>query len=221
MKLYKEFCNRISKKHVRAAILMSGGGSNARNILRNRNLYPNIEVSLIVTDKNDSNAFEIAKDYGVKYLCVEGSVKNVDLRTEYFKKLAKLLHDESIEIILYAGFMKIVTEDFLNEFPGINSHPADLRILDRSGNRKYVGMDAVEMTIKDNQKTICCSCFLIETNVDDGRLIAVSKSIKINKELNPSEIHTLLKESEWKYYPEVIKLLAKKKLDTKSKVYIF
>lgn len=222
MNLYKKFCDKVSSPSVNAAVMMSGGGSNARNILANKELYPNINFVAMVTDQNKSNARSIAKEYGIEYICLEGKVKQKHEREKYFNSLAKLLEERAVDILLYAGFMKIVTDSFLQQFPGINSHPADLRVVDASGRIKYVGMDAVKLSLEDGQKELRCSCCLVENPVDSGRLIAVSQPVEVmDQAIDPENMHLELKKAEWYYYPRVIQKLTTGELNARSKVYLF
>jgi phosphoribosylglycinamide formyltransferase-1 len=205
-------------------LLMSGKGTNAENILEKRHLYPNLVFKAIITDQPQSNALFLSKKFGLEYICLERKIKGKEEREKYFEELISLLKKASINTIIYAGFMKIVTDKFLEEFPGINSHPADLTVLNEKGYPRYVGMDVVMETIQDNNTTSCCTTCIVDNPADHGMPIALSNDVLIKKEDKncPTDLHNRMKqEAEWKYYPLVIQMLYENKLNLLNIPYKF
>lgn len=224
LNLLDRLCHNLSSPSCRVAIMMSGGGSNADRILSERNRYPNLEIVSLVTDQRDSNAKSLSDKHRVGLHVQNATKLSKTERTAYFIELGKYLKQARITTLLYAGFMKIVTTDFLQEFPGINSHPADLSVKDSTGKRKYVGMDVIQMALDDNAQTIRCSCCIVDNPVDSGQLISMSNPITIqeSERANPLSLHNRLKqEAEWLYYPRTIEKLSKKELTINNVPYIF
>lgn len=211
--LFTRFCHILRGTKPTLGILMSGGGSNADIILQKRHLYPHLNFASIISDKSSSNAILLAQKHGIESMIYEGQINTATKRSKYFKQLGSLLKSKNITALIYAGFMKIATEDFVNTFPGINSHPADLRVLLPDGSRKYVGMEAVQLAIDDDCDEFRCSCCIVDRTVDEGQLIACSNPV-YRTELTQQPIQaTLLHEhmkqaAEWLYYPVVIQKIS-------------
>ncbi len=197
----------------RIAILMSGKGSNAKVILEQRFRYPNLDFATIMTDKVSSNAGLLARAFGLDYILVDD--RSVANRAELFDKMRHELRQSHIQMLIYAGFMKITPATFLTEFPGINMHPADLTIHDEDGHPKYVGMHAVNDVIRDRQISIASTLHVVEEVADFGIPIAVSPRIPLSGmgSENPKEVHDAIKvHCEHKLYPFILELLATGKI---------
>ena len=225
--LFSRFCQILRSDQPNIGILMSGGGSNADVLLQKRHLYPNLNICSLITDQASSNALALAKKHGINCIVHEGLVNSQENRKNYFTSLTTILQRANISALLYAGFMKIATDEFVHTFPGINSHPADLRVLTISGTRKYVGMNAVQLAIDDDCPEFRCSCCLVEKTVDEGLLIACSNPI-LRSELPQSSLSSVLlheemkRSAEWLYYPAVIqKITAGNISENSTKPYIF
>lgn len=193
------------------AILMSGTGSNAVNILENREKYPNLDINCIVTDKPNSNASSIAHNYKLTYIEHVGSVGTDRARKSYFVSLANKLRAQHINFVLYAGFMKVATKNFVVNYPGINVHPSDMLILDETGLPKYRGMNAIEEAVDAGEDYIASTAYVVDETIDAGIPIAVTKHISLlgknGKDL--ACIHQGLKVSgEHVLYPQLLEALA-------------
>lgn len=154
------------KRVPRVAILMSGKWSNAKNILENRFLYPNIDFRVIVSDTPKSNAKEIAFLFGLKNILIEGEVSTKELRSRFFERMAFQLLKEGVEFVIYAGFMKIATKEFVSQFPGINMHPSDLTLLDDHNVPLFRGMSAIEDALRDGQTHVASTLYVVDDSVD-------------------------------------------------------
>ncbi|MDA8562004.1 formyltransferase family protein [Gammaproteobacteria bacterium] len=204
------------------AILMSGKGSNADCILKNSHKYNNVNFISIITDNKNSNAYTLSKTYNTKYYCIDDKIKTSNDRKEYFLNIKKYLIKNNINTLIYAGFMKISPEFFVKEFPGINVHPADLTIKNDLNAPKYTGMQAIKNAINGNESYLASTAHVVDSEVDCGAQITVSKKLHLNKNknLNISEIHEKLKiNCEHDLYPLTIELLSKGKLFKKNLPY--
>ncbi len=195
------FKNHQKKDHkINVAILMSGSGSNARNILTNQKQYPNLDFKVIVTDNIFSNAVQIGKEFGVSTFCFDLG------KADFFKKTTKALHAEKIDLVVYAGLMKIAPERFVTEFKGFNIHPADLRKKDANGVPLYRGMNCIYDTIVAGEKELVSTAYWVNEKVDDGEIIDVSQPVPISLE-NLSDIkllHEKLKTNEFALFQKVL-----------------
>jgi phosphoribosylglycinamide formyltransferase-1 len=193
------------------AILMSGGGSNAENLLEHRQRYPNLHMSTIVTDQRASRASVIAEKYGCDSVSIEGSTRTSKRREELFSRIGAALEAKQIDLILYAGFMRIATRSFCTRFPGVNIHPADLTVRDSSGLAKYRGMNVIEEAILGGDRYLASSVHVVDYLVDEGDVLAVSPQLDRSTlpGLSTAEIHEQMKvQCEHPTYPAVIEMLA-------------
>lgn len=201
---------RTTQLHPRVAILMSGKGSNADVVLANRNMYPNFEFNMVFADQPQSNAQKIAGKYGLGYHAIEFD-KSVELRTAYFQRVSNLLRRQEIDFLIYAGFMRVASDFFVHEFPGVNMHPADLTIKGDDGKPKYRGMDALPMAISAGEGYVASTVYAVDIDVDCGFPIAVSKPYLTTQEdlLDIPALHERLKvEREHILYPQILSLLS-------------
>lgn len=223
-------CNLINrifalyKQSPRIAILMSGKGSNADTLLNEAYRYPNLQFISICTDQKTSQAHVLSKKYGVEYFCLEGDVTSQVLREDYFHQLGNYLRSMDIDTLIYAGFMKISPSFFVNEFPGINVHPADLTIKNEHGKPKYVGMHAIHDAIQQGETYLASTAHVVDTEVDCGAAILVSKHLSLEGRLvnDIPSVHEQLKVScEHILFPTVLELMSKGLLSVDQVPYRF
>lgn len=189
---------------------MSGSGSNADAILSQSHRYSNLQFVTICTDKKNSNASFLSQKHHLHYFCHE-AMTPCD-REAYFQEFSKYLQDMQIDTLIYAGFMKITPSFFVQQFPGINIHPADLTLLDKSGKPKYTGMYAVHDAMKQGERYLASTAHVVDTEVDCGSPILVSNHLILEgcPTQNISFMHEQLKvRCEYLLLPRVLELLSK------------
>jgi phosphoribosylglycinamide formyltransferase-1 len=206
----------------RVALLMSGKGSNVGEILANAHRYSNLNFVTICTDQTKSNAYYLSQYYGLNYFCLEGSVRSAEEREAYFQQLANYLHALKIDTLIYAGFMKISPSFFIDEFPGINVHPADLTIKQENGKPRYVGMHAIRDAIQGGEIYLASTAHVVDTETDCGVPIMVSKRLRLEGKpiQDIASLHEELKTTcEHSLYPVVLELMSKNQLSIENIPY--
>jgi phosphoribosylglycinamide formyltransferase 1 len=209
----------LFKQCPKLAILMSGEGSNARFLLKNRRRYPNLNFSAIATDNPGSNAESLAKEFNLAWKCFPEPFKGPENRQKRFEEIASYLESMQIDALIYSGFMKIAPSFFVEKFPGLNIHPADLTIKDNEGIPLYRGIDAVQMAVENGESTLASTIHIIENRVDCGAPIAVSNPLSISEysHLSIEEIHDKLKtECEHALFPDTLEILSKETLTARD-----
>jgi len=187
------------------AILMSGSGSNAQNLLTNPEVRDHYDITTIVTDNKNSNAIHFAEEYGLAY--VERHIdkfRSKEEREVYFDKLSATLGSLGVSAAFYAGFMKVSSEAFARNFPGVNVHPADLTIVDENGIAIHRGMHALSTMRKQTNGLLAASVHVVDNPVDTGSVFAVSDSIACESNLSDQECHRLLQVREHVVYPAAL-----------------
>jgi phosphoribosylglycinamide formyltransferase-1 len=206
----------------RIALLMSGTGSNVEVILAQAHRYPNLNFITICTDKKTSNAEALSKQFGLDYFCLEGHIKTAQDREQYFQQLAYYLHSLNINTLIYAGFMKISPAFFLNEFPGINVHPADLTLKLENNKPRYVGMHAIQDAIEAGEPYLASTAHVVDAEADCGWPIMISKHLLLEEApaQDISSLHEELKiRCEHTLFPCVLELMSKNQLSVENTPY--
>jgi phosphoribosylglycinamide formyltransferase 1 len=179
-------------------VFISGQGSNLKNlILRSRdNSFP-IKIKLIITNNKNANGIIYAKKNSIPYMFINTKLRN-------FENLVLLaLKKNKISIICLAGYMSIISKNFIKNFRKkiINVHPSLLP--------KYKGLNTFSRILKNNEKKTGCTVHYVNEKLDDGKIIS-QKSFYIS--LNDDEV-TLKKktqELEYRVLPEaMIKIFRK------------
>lgn len=187
-----------------AAILMSGQGSNAEAILSNYRLKNLYDIRAISTDSEQSNAKKIADSHNLKtILRPTERFLTLSERKAYFKGLAAELRDLDVQALFYAGFMRIVTADFCEEFPGVNVHPADLTVLGPDGLPKYRGMQALP-TMRREMGFVRSTVHVVDNKVDAGTPLALTESLRPLPDETDADLHMRLKKLENKKFTETL-----------------
>jgi phosphoribosylglycinamide formyltransferase-1 len=178
------------------AVFASGTGSNFLAIneaIKNGELDANLV--LLVSDKPYCKAVENANIIGIKTFVFEP--KTYRYKSDYEKEILKLLKELNIALIILAGYMRLIGDTLLKEYPHriLNIHPSLLPL--------YKGKDAIGQALKDNAVQTGVTVHYVDEGMDTGRVIAQEETYILDNE----ERHTLEKrvhEIEHKLYPEVI-----------------
>ena len=204
------------------AILMSLGGSNAKNILEDEEIRDLYNITTIMTDRSTSGAGDIAASHGLDLVSAYASrFHDNEDRRQYFDDLSLVLGKRGVQVCFYAGFMKITAGRFINRLPGINAHPADLTNTDSYGVPKFRGMDAINLMRLDTDGMVGTSVHAVDHTVDAGDTFIRSLPFQADKGLSNAECHSLVKPIEHKVYPLALKMLGQRLLSLEQMPYTF
>ena len=187
----------IGLKKIKVAIFISGKGSNLLNLIKSfKKKNSKISIELIFSD----NEFAKGLRYGKKY---DIPVKILDYKKTKFlaeKEALKELNKKEIEIICLAGFMKILSHNFIKKFKGkiINIHPSLLP--------KYKGLNTHQRAIDNNDKYSGCTVHYVTSKLDSGKII-IQKKVKIYKNDNSKLLSKRVLKQEHIIYPIALKRL--------------
>jgi len=175
----------------KVAILISGEGTNAQNIIKTLH-DKEIEVTKVISNKADANGLNRAKSLGIKTVAIES--KNFSTREEFDKVLVDELQKEPLDLVVLAGFMRILTPIFTQNIKAINIHPSLLPL--------FKGSKAIERSFESDMKVAGVSIHEVTSELDGGKIIAQECFNKEN--LNFSEFEKRIHEIEYKLYPKAI-----------------
>ncbi|MGB2650787.1 MAG: phosphoribosylglycinamide formyltransferase [Candidatus Omnitrophota bacterium] len=187
------------------AVFVSGNGSNLQALIdaEARGELATGKITLIVCDQPEAFALKRAEKAEIKTFVLEAA--GVASREEYDKKVAKELEKENIELIVLAGFMRILSGDFVDKYQGriMNIHPALLP----SFKGTHGIRDAVEYGVKVTGVTV----HFVDQGLDSGPVI-LQKCVPIEKEDTMDTLEEKIHSEEHKMYPEAVRLFTENRL---------
>ena len=156
------------------AVLVSGSGTNLQAIIdaiKNGSLK-NTEISVVISNKKDAYALIRAEKEGIKNLFLDP--KQFVTNTDFDKKLVEMFNELRVDLVVMAGYLKILTEVIVNAFPKkiINIHPA---LLPGFGGKGMYGHRVHEAVLKSRVKESGCTVHFVTCNVDMGPIIGQKK----------------------------------------------
>ena len=184
---------KLIGKKINTAVFISGRGSNLKSLLKFSKLKNSlIKIKLVVSNNKNAKGLEYARKNKIKY--VISNFKNIKISE---KKILKKVIKEKVEIICLAGFMKILSKNFINRFkrPIFNIHPSLLP--------KYKGLNTHERVIKNKEKYSGASVHLVTPRLDSGKIILQEK-VKILHIDNAKTLQKKVLKIEHKIYPEAL-----------------
>ncbi len=183
----------IGTKKIKTSVFISGTGSNLKSLIKfSKQKNSPIEISLIISNNPSSKGLGFAKTFKIKKKIL--NFKNKKLAE---KKLLFELKKSEIRLICLAGFMKILSRDFIDNFGGkiLNIHPSLLP--------KFKGLNTHERAIENREKFSGCTVHFVSSKLDSGKII-LQKKVRINKNETPKTLSKKILVQEHKLYPKAI-----------------
>ena len=178
----------------RLCVLISGRGSNLLSIIKScRGKDFPAKVKLIVSNNPNASGLRYAKQYKIPFKVITKNFENT---------LLKQLQKNQIEILCLAGFMKVLSKNFIDLFFNmiINIHPSLLP--------KYKGLNTHRRALKNREKFSGCTVHRVNGKIDSGEIILQSK-VKIAKNETEASLENKILKKEWALYPRAIKKYCK------------
>ena len=183
----------------KTAIFISGNGSNMKNLVKFSKIKnAPIKVDLIISSNKRSNAIRYLKKNKIYFKIFDFKQKNKDE-----KKIFNILKKRKTQLICLAGFMKILSRNFIKRFNGkiVNIHPSLLP--------KYKGLNTHERAILNKEKFSGCTVHFVNSKLDSGKII-IQKKVKINKQDDPKSLSKRILKQEHLLYPKALKKILSK-----------
>lgn len=198
------------------AVFVSGRGSNLEAILVSAELKGLCNVSVVCSDKLDCQAFQIAKQNNIPFFSVSEFPKNGFIT---FQELQGIFVEKEIELIVLAGFLKLMPKEFVRTFPFeiINIHPA---LLPSFGGKGMYGIRVHDAVFKSSAKVSGATVHFVNENYDEG-LIIDQAAVSIADVQSAEEIAQLVLKLEHLLLPSVIAKIAQRRIEIKNnRVYL-
>jgi phosphoribosylglycinamide formyltransferase-1 len=191
-------------KRLPIGILGSGKGSNCRAILeRIRSGDLAAEARLVVSDVLDAPILDMAREFNVTNAYLPPGRFRTRLEPETEQQLVQMLRDAGVELVVLAGFMRVLHEPMLKAFPRriINIHPSLLP--------KFPGLEAWKQVLVAGQTVTGCTVHYVDEQIDHGQILA-QKEVRILRNDTAESLHARIQEIEHELYPTVIAEFCKK-----------
>lgn len=178
---------------IKTCIFVSGKGSNLNALIKKSNLesFP-IKIKLVISNNLKSNGLKVAKKHGINSKFIE--FKN---NSKFENKVLSELKKNKIKLICLAGFMKILSSNFIKKFSFkiINIHPSLLP--------KFKGLNTHRRVLKSKEKYSGCTVHFVSPKLDSGKII-LQKKILIKKNETEKSLKKKVLYLEHKAYAEAI-----------------
>lgn len=185
-------------------VLVSGRGSNLQAILEKIDKGElNCNLKLVVSDNEEAKALDRAEKYGVKNKFI--NTNKFDNKKEYEKKLIKVLEKEEVELVIMAGFMRILSSFFINHFKNkiMNIHPSLLPA--------FPGLNAQKQALDYGVKISGCTVHFASKEMDAGPII-LQEAVEVKENDTVKKLSRRILKKEHKILPQAIKLYEEDKL---------
>ena len=186
------------------AVLVSGRGSNLQAIIDSiENGYLKARICVVISDIADAYALERAKKHGIKAVHIDP--KRFGSRDSYEEEVLGVLKDHNTELVLLAGYMKILGKTLLTAFKNriLNIHPALLPA--------FPGLHAQEQAFGYGVKVAGCTVHFVDEELDGGPII-LQKCVEVKENDTAQTLAERILEQEHKIYPEAVKLFVENRL---------
>ena len=182
----------VKKKNI--AVFISGTGSNFKNLIK-YSLKKNskFKICLVISNRSKAKGLNYAKRYKIKKKIINYlNIKNAE------KKILNELKRSKIDLICLAGFMKILSSNFIKKFKGkiVNIHPSLLP--------KYKGLNTHQRALDNNEKFSGCTIHYVSSKLDSGKII-LQKKVKILKTDTIDKLSKRILKQEHILYPKALK----------------
>jgi phosphoribosylglycinamide formyltransferase 1 len=190
------------KRRLKLGVLGSGKGSNFRAIVERINDGRlDAEVRMVISDVADAGILSYARDYQIPALYLHPGKYRTKLEEEVEQDLVRLLQEASVDLVVLAGFMRVVKQPLLSAFPRsiINIHPSLLP--------RFPGLQAWKQALAAGVSETGCTVHYVETGVDTGEIIE-QRTVPILPEDTPESLHARIQAAEHELLPAVIQRLS-------------
>ncbi len=188
----------------RIAVLASGGGTNLQSIIdQQRAGTLDVDIALIISNNPDAGALRRAEQAGIAHACINH--RDYTSRRQFDQALVATLQQARVDLVVLAGFMRIISEVMLTAFPQriINIHPALLPA--------FPGLNVQQQALDYGVRFSGCTVHFVDGGVDTGPII-LQAVVPVLPADNAETLAARILEQEHKIYPLAIELIARGKV---------
>lgn len=185
----------------KVAVLISGGGTNLQAIIDKSAAgeLPHVELALVVSSRKNAGGLDRAERAGIKHIYIG--------KENFEQELIKILDEHEIDIIVLAGFLKILSSDFVSRYPDriINVHPSLIPSFCGDG---FYGLRVHEAALSYGVKVTGATVHFVNEVTDGGKIIA-QRAVDVKDGDTPEILQRrVMEEAEWKLLPAAVEKVA-------------
>lgn len=193
----------------RIAVLVSGGGTNLQALIdaQNNGIITNGQIVLVISNNPGAYALERAENAGIASAVV--TKKECGSQSAFENEIKRLFAENMIDLIVLAGFMSILSEEFTKDYPEriLNVHPS---LIPSFCGKGYYGLRVHEEALAYGVKVTGATVHFVNEVPDGGRIIA-QKAVQIEEGDTPEILQKrVMEQAEWKILPAAVELVSKK-----------
>ena len=175
-------------------VLISGNGSNLQSIIDNAKSI-DLKICCVISNKIDAFGLKRAAKVGIPYVALDETL--FDSKLGFDQEIMKVIDNYQAEVIILAGYMRILSADFISKYSGkiLNIHPSLLP--------KFPGLNTHQRAIDASEKKHGASVHFVTEEIDGGPVIA-QQSVNIDSTDNPQTLAKKVLEKEHELYPKII-----------------
>ncbi|TWJ19907.1 phosphoribosylglycinamide formyltransferase [Geobacter argillaceus] len=192
------------QRTVNIGVLVSGSGTNLQALIdaHESGKLP-AHIACVISNRADAFALERAKKHGIPAIHLDH--RSFSGRNEYDAALVNILHEHGVDLVVLAGFMRIVTPVLLNAFPNavMNIHPALLPA--------FPGLHAQQQALEYGVKVAGCTVHFVDAGTDTGPII-VQATVPVLEGDSMESLSHRIQIEEHRIYPEAVRLFTEGRL---------
>ncbi len=193
------------------AVLVSGGGTNLQALIdaQNSGIIKSGRIRLVISNKDGAYALERAKNAGIETYTV--LKKNFYGQQGFESELIRILDENKIDLIVLAGFMSILSENFTSHYRNkiLNVHPSLIPSFCGEG---FYGLHVHEAVLKKGVKVTGATVHIVN-EIPDGGPIVMQRAVEVRDGDTPEALQKrVMEQAEWKILPESVELMCSGKI---------
>ena len=199
----------MAKDKMNVAVLVSGGGTNLQALLDSKILKSG-QIKLVISNNADAYALKRAENAGIPAVCV--TKKSYKTAETCEAKMLEILQDYQIDVIVLAGFLSILSKDFIKSYENriINIHPS---LIPSFCGKGCYGIKVHEKALEKGVKITGATVHFVNEIADDGKII-MQKSVQVEDGDTPQTLQKrVMEEAEWEILPASLEWLCEKLLN--------
>lgn len=199
----------MAKDKMNVAVLVSGGGTNLQALLDSKILKSG-QIKLVISNNADAYALKRAENAGIPAVCV--TKKSYKTAETCEAKMLEILQDYQIDVVVLAGFLSILSKDFIKSYENriINIHPS---LIPSFCGKGCYGIKVHEKALEKGVKITGATVHFVNEIADDGKII-MQKSVQVEDGDTPQTLQKrVMEEAEWEILPASLEWLCEKLLN--------
>ena len=217
--IFVKFVLNFNKfENLNLCVLASGRGSNLKSIIRSQKSGKiSSKVAIVISNNSNSGALNIAKTFQIPNFHL--SQKMFTSEEEYVNRFLELLRNHDIDLIILAGYMKMIPAEVVKQYRYriLNIHPA---LIPSFCGKGFYGLHVHEAVLNYGVKVTGVTVHLVDDEYDTGPIV-LQKTVKVKDSDTPESLQKRVLKWEHRMFPEAIKLFESKKFNIEGRKVFF